>query len=315
MYFILFNPYMLLLFLALPIFYYLYRWFFRNKKESTLHFSNLEYIKKAMPKKSTIRANLEFVILIIILSLFIIGFADPHIPLKNKKKGINVAIVIDTSGSMSATDYKPTRLAAAKQAAVELINDLKPTDMVGLISFNSQAYTVSYLTPDKKSVIESLNSLKPGGATAIGDGLSLGVNMVSSIPNKKKLVVLLTDGVNNAGSISPLNAAQFAKSKNVQVDTVAIGSSKPKVIGYDFFGNPEYARVDTALLKKIAETTHGTFYEAPDTQSLKTIYSHIAENIKRIPEDTSIANWFYYSAFIMLLFYIYLKYGKYRILE
>lgn len=314
MYFVFFSPYMLFILVIVPLVYYLYVKFFKDKKESTLHFSNLEYVKKAMPKRS-FRRHLEFVLLVIVMSLFVLGFADPHVLLKTSKKGINVALVIDTSGSMSATDYKPSRLKAAKEAAADLINDLKPNDMVGLVTFNTEAYTVSYLTPNKQSVLSSLESLKAGGGTAIGNGLSLGVNMVSSIPNKKMLVILLTDGVNNAGSVSPIDAAEFAKSKNVVVDTIAIGSSKPKIIGYDMFGNPEYAKVDTSVLKKIAKVTGGVFYAAPNSLSLRNIYQNIAEHIKRVPVDTSIANWFYYAGFLVLLFYAYLKYGRFRILE
>jgi len=225
-----------------------------------------------------------------------------------------VVLAIDDSGSMQATDYKPTRLEAAKAAAKTLIKSLKPKDNVGIIVFESGATTACYLTPFKDKAIEKLEAIEPRtGRTAIGDGLALAIDMATSIPNKKKVVILLSDGVNNAGVVSPQEAIQFAKTNGVQVYTVGLGSEKPVVIGYDLFGNPQYAELDEQTLKKIAADTGGKYYKSVNEKTLDEIYARISGHIKREWEETSIKDWFFIATFIMLLVNIYIIYGKYRV--
>jgi len=227
---------------------------------------------------------------------------------------VNVVLVIDDSGSMAATDYKPTRLEAAKNSAKILIESLKPKDNVGIVIFESGATTASYLTPFKDRAIEKLMAIKQKeGKTAIGDGLSLAVDMATSIPNKKKVIILLSDGVNNAGVVSPQEAIEFAKTNNIQVYSVGMGSEKPVILGYDFFGNPQYAKLDEELLRKIADETDGKYYKSVDENTLDEIYRNIGENIEREWEDTSIKDWFFAGALLSLLLNIYIIYWKYRI--
>jgi Ca-activated chloride channel family protein len=215
---------------------------------------------------------------------------------------------------MAATDYAPTRLEAAKNAAEILINSLKEKDNVGIVIFESGTTTASYLTPFKSRAIEKLKSIQQReGRTALGDGLSLAIDMAASIPNKKKVVILLSDGVNNAGVISPREAAEFAKANNIQVYTVGMGSQEPAVLGYDMFGNPQYAELDEETLKEIAARTGGKYYKSVDRNTLNEIYKNIGENIERELENTGVEDWFFASALLVLLFDIYLIYGKYKI--
>jgi len=247
------EPLVLIFLIAIPLVVYFYSIYNRKKKKAALRFSSLLAVKSVSNRKN-IRMHLPFVLTVIAVSLIITGLADPRIPLKTVKEGVNVVLVVDDSGSMAATDYKPTRLEAAKNAAKILIDSLKPKDNVGIVIFESGATTASYLTPFKDRAIEKLRSIEQKeGRTAIGDGLSLAVDMAISIPNKKKVIVLLSDGVNNAGVVSPEEAVQFAKANKIQVYTVGMGSEKPVVLGYDFFGNPQYAELDEETLKRIAE--------------------------------------------------------------
>ena len=137
--------------------------------------------------------------------------------------------------------------------------------------------------------------------------------MATSIPNKKKVIILLSDGVNNAGVVSPKEAVKYAKANKIQVYTVGMGSEKPVILGYDFFGNPQYAELDEATLKYIAKETGGKYYKSVNEHTLDEIYKNIGENIKREWENTSIKDWFFVAALVILLINAYIIYGKYRI--
>ena len=308
------EPARLLLLLAIPVIYYAYMIHQREKRAAALKFSNLSIIKEASDKKTSMRRDLPFYILLIAIVLLMLGLADPHIPLKQAKEGVNVVLVIDDSGSMQATDYTPTRLEAAKRSAAILVRNLDPKDNVGIVVFESGATTAAYLTPYKDKALEKLRAIEPReGKTAIGDGLALAIDMATSIPNKKKVVILLSDGVNNAGVVSPAEAVQFAKTENIQVNTIGMGSNEPVVLGYDFFGRPQYAELDEATLRSIATETGGRYYKSVDDETLDEIYSGISQKIERVREETSIKDWFFGAALVVLLVYLYVIYGRYRI--
>ena len=217
---------------------------------------------------------------------------------------------------MQADDYKPTRLEAAKSSAEILLKSLKEKDHAGIVIFESGATTAAYLSPYKEKVIEKLRNIQQKqGKTAIGDGLSLGIDMATSIPNKKKVVILLSDGVNNAGVISPQEAIEFAKTNNIQVYTIGLGSEGKVVLGYDWFGNPQYAELDEATLQAIAEQTGGKYFKSVDDKTLDEIYKNISQDIKREKEETNIKDWFFLAALITFLIYLYLRYGERRIIQ
>jgi Ca-activated chloride channel family protein len=308
------EPVMLLLLLIIPLALALHADYRKKKKALALKFSSVRIIKKT-DKKTKLRANMPFALMLLATMLMVLGLADPHIPLKELKQGVNVVIVIDDSGSMIANDYSPTRLEAAKAASETLIKSLQEKDNVGIVIFESGATTAAYLTPYKDKAVERLRAIEQKqGKTAIGDGLSLAVDMAASIPNKKRVIVLLSDGVNNAGVISPEDAITYAKTNNIQVHTVAMGSDKQVVLGYDFFGNPQYAEpVDESTLQNIASETGGIYHRSVDQDTLNEIYKNVSENIEREWEDTSIRELLYALALAVLVINIYLIYGKYRI--
>ena len=311
------SPYILTFLLLIPLIYYLHKKVRIQKKNEAIKFSNLAFIKSALgdTKKSKRDVHLFYMSLVAI-GLMIIGFANPHIPLEQTKEGVNVVLVMDVSGSMQAQDYTPSRLEAAKSSAEILINSLKSKDYVGIVTFESGATTAAYLSPDKEKVIEKLRNIAPKeGSTAIGDGLSLGIDMASSIPNKKKVIILLSDGANNAGYISPDEAIQYAKANNIQVYTIGIGSNSKVLLGYDWFGNPQYAELDEATLQAIANDTEGKYFKSVDEKTLDEIYRNISENIKGEKEETNIKDWFFFAALLTLLIQIYYRYGKGRILQ
>ena len=311
------NPWMLVFLLLVPGIFYLHGLILQKKKHEAMKFSNLSFIKSALgSKKKMKRSDILFYLSLLMIFFIIVGFAEPHIPLKQTKEGVNVVLVLDVSGSMKADDYKPNRMEAAKLSAEILLESLDPKDHVGIVIFESGATTASYLSPFKERVIEKLRNIKrKDGQTAIGDGLSLGIDMAISIPNKKNVVILLSDGVNNAGVISPDKAIEFAISNNIQVYAIGMGSSGQVVLGYDWFGRPQYAELDEGTLIKIAESTGGKYFKSVDSKTLGDIYSNISDDIQREKEETNIKDWFFFFALVVLLIQMYLRYGKGRIIQ
>ncbi|MCG2782528.1 MAG: VWA domain-containing protein [Candidatus Altiarchaeales archaeon] len=310
------EPEWLVALLAIPVILYLYLWAMRRGRKVAIKFSNINLIKRAGGKKAVNRERILLLITLVAITSLIIALSDPHLPLEQTKEGVNVVLAIDVSGSMQAPDYKPNRLEAAKSSAGVLIGDLDIKDNVGIVIFSDGATTSSYLTPFKDKAAEKLKAVgPPNGQTAIGDGLSLAIDMATSIPNKKRIVILLSDGENNAGVISPAESIEFAKTNEIQVYTIGIGSEEPVVLGYDFFGRPQYANLDEETLRRIAQHTEGQYFKAVDENTLQEIYKNIPETIKREEEFTSVKDYFVVLAALFMLIGFYLRYFGKRILQ
>ncbi len=310
------NPTILLFLLLIPLLYAAYRLSMERKKAAAMKFSRVSLVKQAAQGQKNWKFRALFWIPVIAIALMIIGFADPHIPLKQTKEGVNVVLVIDNSGSMQATDYAPNRLEAAKTSAGILIDSLHEKDHVGIVLFENGATTAAYLSPYKEKVKQKLQAIKPReGQTALGDGLALAVDMAESIPNKKKVIIFLSDGVANAGVVSPEEAAVFAKTSKIQVYTIGMGSEERTVLGHDWFGNPQYAELDESTLQQIAQFTGGKYFRSVDTKTLDKIYKDISDEIEREKEETSIAKWMFLTALILLFIEMYIRYGGKRVVQ
>ena len=304
----------LFLFLLMPILIFLYYKYNSNKKDSVLKFSSLKIIEKAIVKKSTIRKHIPFVLVIGVLSLIIIALANPQTVTIGVEKGVNIGIVLDGSESMAASDYKPTRLEASKNAVNSLVTKINVKNNVGVVLFETGATTISYLTPIKEKTLDSISLIQQGsGATAIGDGLSLGIDMVSSIPDKKRIIILLSDGVQNSGLVTPQQAIQYALINNVQIHTIGLGSEKPVYLRDDIYGEPQYAELDETTLRNIADSTGGSYFKSLDEKTLNQILLDLSSNMEYEKELSTIRDWFIGSAIVFLLLDIYIIYGKYRI--
>ncbi len=220
------------------------------------------------------------------LLLFIIAIAKPVLPLSEEKieaDGIDIAMVIDLSSSMLAQDFEPNRLEASKSVAISFIEN-RPHDHIALIAFAAESYTLSPLTTDKSMLITQVNQMDCGlleDGTAIGMGLANAINRLKDGPSDSKIVILLTDGVNNTGYIQPMTAATIAKEKGIKVYSVGVGSMgealspvSRRADGQYIFG---YTRVeiDEALMQEISEMTGGRYFRATDNMSLIDIYNTI----------------------------------------
>jgi Ca-activated chloride channel family protein len=310
------QPFWLLGLLLVPVMYLLYIRVIRNKRHEALRFSRVSVLKSILADtKQNSHPRTLFLLSLLTLSLLFVGLADPHIPLEEVTEGANVVLVLDVSGSMAATDYPPNRLESAKDAAEILLRQLDPNDYAGIVIFESGASSAAYLSPDRDRVLHKLEAIQGrDGNTALGDGLALGIDMASSIPGRNGLVILLSDGVHNAGMIDPSEAVIFAQSEDIRVYTVGIGSTEPAVSGYTWFGEAEYSALDEAALQGIADRTGGKYFRSVDSRTLNEIYAGLSAEIVRETEETSIAVIFYISAVGVILIEMYCRYGRDRII-
>ena len=180
--------------------------------------------------------------------------------------------------------------------------------------FETGERTISYHTPVKEKTLSSISSIQQGtGATAIGDGLSLGIDMVSSILEKKRVIVLLSDGIQNSGLVSPEQAIQYAIKNNVQIHTIGMGSENPVYLRDDIYGEPQYAELDEITLRNISNSTGGSYFKSLDEQTLNEIIVDLSSNMEYETELSTIRDWFIGSAIGVLVLDMYIIYGRYRI--
>jgi Ca-activated chloride channel family protein len=290
------------------------RHYSKRKYLQALEFSKLSTAKAAVAKTKHGRIHrIAFWLGLLAIALIFAGLADPQIPLEQTRDGVNVVLALDVSGSMQATDYRPDRITAAKTASENLIRQLDQKDYVGIVTFDSGATTSAYLTPDRQRVIEKLQYIDAeDGSTAIGDGLALAVDMAQSIPNRKCVVILLSDGDSNSGYVSPAAASEFAKERGVQVFTVAMGSEEPVLVGYDWANNPEYATVNEEALQEIALKTGGAYFRSVDEGTLEEIYAKLDDAIVREKEKTPVGWVFFLVAAGLLTAEYFIRYGRRR---
>ena len=286
----------------------------KNKK-SVLKFSSLQIIEKST-KNNNFRTHLPFGILMGILVIMIIALANPQILTPDDVKAINFVVVLDGSESMSATDYTPTRLESAKESIILAISKMNPKNNVGVILFETGATTISYLTPIKEKTMNVISSIKQtSGATAIGDGIVLGVDMASSIPEMKKIVLLLSDGTHNSGFATILEATTYAINNNVQIHTVGIGSEKPIFLRNDIYGEPQYVQLDEETLKGISQQTGGNYFKSSNQETLEDVLFTINSELEYEMKYDSLRDWCIVIVIILSLINVYIVYGKYRIAQ
>lgn len=278
------NPLWLTLLAVLPLIWLWKKWRMPDSSPE-FNFSDIGPLESATTWKNhlfPIPPILRYLALIIL----IIALARPQLSLKEeevKAEGIDIILAIDLSSSMLAQDFQPDRLSVSKQVAIEFVNK-RSYDRIGLVVFSGESYTQVPLTTDHTIVKSFLSELEVGrlkDGTAIGMGLASAVNRLKDSESKSKVVILLTDGVNNAGYVKPLTAAEIAKEFEVKVYTIGVGSEgsarspvNKRSDGRYVFGMAR-VEIDEALLREISEMTGGKYYRALDSESLQRIYQEI----------------------------------------
>ena len=229
--------------------------------------------------------HLPFALRAAAFALLVVALARPQDVEQNVRtntEGIDIMLAIDVSGSMLARDFKPDRITAAKEVAGSFIAD-RYGDRIGLVAFAGEAFTQSPLTTDQSTLQTLLARIRSGlieDGTAIGNGLATAINRLRESDAKSKVIILLTDGVNNQGQIAPMTAAEIAKAQGIRVYTIGVGTEgMAPYPAIDMFGNLTFVNqkveIDEKVLKAISDMTGGRYFRATDKEKLKAVYDEI----------------------------------------
>lgn len=280
------NPEFFWLFLLIPIGLALIFWR-RDQQTAFLQISSLQGFKGANSLSARLEPLLN-IIRLLALSFLIVAMARPRtVDVSNKTKttrGIDIVVAVDVSGSMLAKDLKPNRMEALKKVAANFVDE-RPNDRIGLVVYASEAYTKTPVTSDKAVIQDAIRSIKYDNVlqdgTGIGMGLATAVNRLKDSKAKSKVVILLTDGVNNAGFIEPETASDIAQQYGIKVYTIGIGTNGMAEFPYAIAPNGQFlfqmmkVEIDEKLMQSIARKTGGKYFRATSNDKLAQIYNEI----------------------------------------
>ena len=288
-------PHFLYLLIIVPLLFFWY-WRQHKKRSAAITYSNLDvFVGLEKTLKERLR-HLPFILRVLGLSLLIIALARPQSYSSGENvytEGIDVAMLLDISGSMLAEDFKPNRLEAAKNVIDEFVAG-RTTDKIGLVVFASESFTQCPLTIDYPVLRNLLKDIQSGiieDGTAIGTAIANGVNRLKDSEAKSKVIILLTDGVNNSGEIDPITAAQIAKKFGIRIYTVGVGTVGEAPYPFQTPFGKRYqmvpVEIDEKVLNEVAEITDGKYFRATNNKKLEEIYNIIDTLEKTRVEITS----------------------------
>ncbi|MFC1666413.1 VWA domain-containing protein [Candidatus Omnitrophota bacterium] len=322
------NPLFLILLGAIPLLVWDY--LKRTKaREASIVFSDISIVKNIQPGFRVVYRHVPMILRMVAIFIFILAMARPQAGQKEEEiitEGIDIILTLDTSGSMKAEDFKPqNRLGAAKEVMQEFIKS-RHNDRIGLVVFARHSFTQCPLTLDYGVLLDLLDGIHIGmieDGTAIGTAIANSVNRLRDSKAKSKVIILLTDGINNAGKIDPFTAAKAAAALGIRMYT--IGAGKPGGALYPIedpiFGK-RYVRMDTEiderLLERVAGETDGMYFRAKDEKGLKEIYKTIGKlekteiETKEYANYTELAGIFLLPGFVVLLLQVILSNTVFR---
>jgi Ca-activated chloride channel family protein len=288
----------LMLILPLMIVWYIWK---RKKQQGELNYSSFVLLEGiAMPARAKWR-HMLFVLRLGACALIIAALARPQSRSSwkdTKTEGIDIVISMDVSLSMLAKDFKPDRLKVAKDVIVDFI-DARPNDRIGLVLFGGQAFTQCPLTTDHKVLKNMFPQIKAGildQGTAIGLGLATAVARIRESKAKSKVIILISDGVNNVGEVSPLTAGELAQTYGVRVYCIGVGSKGKALQPVAMYAQGEYeydyvdVEIDEKMMSEISDMTGGRYFRATNKESLQNIYAEIDKMEKTIISEKSFSN-------------------------
>jgi len=278
------DPWLLLTLVLIPIL------IIRERSiANTIDYSSLSSLKAVNQYHYKVLALTPTILKFIAITLFIIAFARPQEGSKRTEilsQGVDIILAIDTSGSMQALDFKKnddqvTRLSVVKDVITEFVKH-REMDRMGMVVFGANAFTQCPLTLDQSILLSFIDKLKigmAGDATAIGSAIGISSKRLKDLKSKSKIIILLTDGRNNSGAISPIQAAEIAKSLGIKIYTIGVGKrGKAPFLVDSIFGKRliyQDVDIDEKVLNKISQMTEGKYFRATDLKSLKNIYKQI----------------------------------------
>jgi Ca-activated chloride channel family protein len=291
-------PWVLYFLLIIPL---MIAWYFVRgmKIQSSLTYSSINIFKDVPATFRERLRHIPFAVRLIAIGLLIVALARPQSFSSGENvttEGIDIAIVFDISGSMLAEDFKPNRLEAAKNVIDNFVEG-RISDRIGLVIFSREAFTQCPLTIDYSVLRNLLLDIRTGmieDGTAIGNGIANGINRLKESDAKSRIIILLTDGVNNAGEVDPISAAEIAKAFGIRIYTIGVGTrgEAPYPVQTPFGTRYQMVPVDIdeAMMTKIAETTGGQYFRATNNRALAEIYEKIDKLEKTKIEITSYKN-------------------------
>lgn len=309
-----------LLVLIIPaVAWYIYR---QRYSEASLLVSQVNGIKRAGSSYKYYLRHALFGFRMLAIALLVLALARPQ-STKNWEdittRGIDIVVALDISSSMLARDFNPNRLEASKDIAIDFISG-RPNDRMGLVVFSGESFTQCPLTTDHSVLINLFKDIESGmveDGTAIGMGLATSVNRLKKSDAQSKVVILLTDGVNNRGSIAPGTAAEIAKTFDIRVYTIGVGSQGtapyPVNTPYGVQYRKMEVEIDEQVLQQIAQETNGEYFRATDNQKLERIYEEIDRleksriEVKKYSEKQEEFLWFALIAGVLLLIEVLLR--------
>jgi Ca-activated chloride channel family protein len=319
------QPLFLILFAIIP-FLILWQFSVGRKQEAAVSLSTTKGLSTSRSLKNVFQ-HFPFVFRLLALSCIIIALARPQTKFDEQQtegEGIDIILCIDVSGSMTAQDFSPNRMEAAKNVAMDFV-DHRPSDRIGIVIFAGESFTQCPLTTDHyvlKSQIQQIRNGLLEDGTAIGSGLATSVDRLRNSKSKSKVIILLTDGVNNGGLIDPSTAKEIAKAFKIKVYTIGVGTDgyapTPISTPMGIVMSNEKVAIDEKLLKNIADETGGKYFRATDNRSLNHIYNEIDQLEKSKVEVTSFHHFtekFYPFIFIamgLLLIELILRYTLFK---
>ena len=315
------NPEFFWLLLLLPLML-LWYWFWNKKSQANVTFSTTIAFKKTKSWSDALY-HLLFALRMIAIALIVVALARPQTHSENAKTkitdGIDIVMAIDVSASMLSQDLKPNRFEALKKVASQFVKD-RPNDRIGLVIYAGESYTKTPVTTDKSIILNALSEITYGqieDGTAIGMGLATAVNRLKESKAKSRVIILLTDGVNNTGFIDPQTAAELAAEYGIKVYTVGIGTNgmalSPYALNADgsIIYRMQQVDIDEPLMKKIAQVTKGRYFRATNNQKLQQIYDEInqmettkIEEFKYTEVDEKFRWWVLVAGVLLLLEFV-----------
>ncbi len=319
------QPWLLLLFLLIPVLIY---WNFNKGKKqvAAIAISTTKGLRASRSWKNSFQ-QFPFILRLLALACIIIALARPQTKFdetQTEGEGIDIILAIDVSGSMTAQDFTPNRMEAAKKVAEEFV-DARPSDRIGVVIFAGESFTQCPLTTDHyvlKTQIANINNGLLEDGTAIGSGLATSVDRLRNSKSKSKVVILLTDGVNNGGLIDPSTATEIAKTFHVKVYTIGVGTDgyapTPVSTPLGIVMQNQKVSIDEKLLQYIATQTGGKYFRATDNKSLAEIYKEINKMEKSKVEITTFHHYtekfypFIFAALALLFVEIILRFTLFK---